>query len=169
MMCYISAEVTRKESRFLLPQNTKIVSNTAGVTGGVRLWEPELDELFVRRSECLTSKRRLTAFATAVCAPHWLIAVAMDSRLGRNLQFACLPDLREQNVGEKARVDTRQTRTDRTGLGGYRVTRTFRNAQSCICSMIREIADTARSSYGDRARLLGTRSQKVERFLRFFC
>lgn len=29
-----------------LPSNVVMVSNTAGVTGGVRLWEPELDELF---------------------------------------------------------------------------------------------------------------------------
>jgi polyphosphate glucokinase len=29
-----------------LPASVKIVSNTAGVTGGVRLWEAELDELF---------------------------------------------------------------------------------------------------------------------------
>ena len=32
---------------FALPKRTKIVSNSAGVTGGVRLWEPELDELFM--------------------------------------------------------------------------------------------------------------------------
>jgi len=31
---------------FELPAHVKIVSNTAGVTGGVRLWEPALDELF---------------------------------------------------------------------------------------------------------------------------
>ncbi len=31
---------------FALPKQAKIVSNSAGVTGGVRLWEPELDELF---------------------------------------------------------------------------------------------------------------------------
>jgi polyphosphate glucokinase len=31
---------------FPLPPRVKIVSNAAGVTGGVRLWEPELDELF---------------------------------------------------------------------------------------------------------------------------
>jgi polyphosphate glucokinase len=31
---------------FALPKGVKIVSNSAGVTGGVRLWEPELDELF---------------------------------------------------------------------------------------------------------------------------
>jgi polyphosphate glucokinase len=29
-----------------LPAHVRIVSNRAGVTGGVRLWEPELDELF---------------------------------------------------------------------------------------------------------------------------
>jgi polyphosphate glucokinase len=29
-----------------LPPHVRTVSNTAGVTGGVRLWEPELDELF---------------------------------------------------------------------------------------------------------------------------
>jgi polyphosphate glucokinase len=31
---------------FELPPQVKIVSNAAGVTGGVRLWEDELDELF---------------------------------------------------------------------------------------------------------------------------
>ncbi len=30
-----------------LPDGVKIVSNSAGVTGGVRLWEPAMDELFV--------------------------------------------------------------------------------------------------------------------------
>jgi polyphosphate glucokinase len=30
-----------------LPPQVRIVSNTAGVTGGARLWEPVLDELFV--------------------------------------------------------------------------------------------------------------------------
>jgi polyphosphate glucokinase len=29
-----------------LPEQVRIVSNAAGITGGVRLWEPELDELF---------------------------------------------------------------------------------------------------------------------------
>jgi polyphosphate glucokinase len=29
-----------------VPAHVKIVSNTAGITGGIRLWEPELDELF---------------------------------------------------------------------------------------------------------------------------
>jgi polyphosphate glucokinase len=29
-----------------LPAHVRIVSNTAGITGGIRLWEPELDELF---------------------------------------------------------------------------------------------------------------------------
>jgi polyphosphate glucokinase len=28
------------------PGHVRIVSNTAGITGGIRLWEPELDELF---------------------------------------------------------------------------------------------------------------------------
>jgi polyphosphate glucokinase len=32
---------------FELPPHVKIVSNAAGITGGVRLWEPALDELFV--------------------------------------------------------------------------------------------------------------------------
>jgi polyphosphate glucokinase len=31
---------------FVLPAQARIVSNAAGVTGGARLWEPELDELF---------------------------------------------------------------------------------------------------------------------------
>jgi polyphosphate glucokinase len=30
-----------------MPPHVRIVSNTAGVTGGIRLWEPELDELFL--------------------------------------------------------------------------------------------------------------------------
>lgn len=29
-----------------VPAHVKVVSNTAGITGGVRLWEPELDEWF---------------------------------------------------------------------------------------------------------------------------
>lgn len=36
---------------FPLPENVKIVSNSAGVTGGVRLWEPELDELFLGEAD----------------------------------------------------------------------------------------------------------------------
>lgn len=35
---------------FPLPDNVRVVSNSAGVTGGVRLWEPELDELFAGES-----------------------------------------------------------------------------------------------------------------------
>lgn len=31
---------------FDLPAHVRVVSNTAGITGGVRLWEPEMDELF---------------------------------------------------------------------------------------------------------------------------
>ena len=29
-----------------VPPHVRIVSNTAGITGGIRLWEPDLDELF---------------------------------------------------------------------------------------------------------------------------
>ena len=29
-----------------MPAHVRIVSNTAGITGGIRLWEAELDELF---------------------------------------------------------------------------------------------------------------------------
>jgi len=32
---------------FELPARAKAVGNEAGVTGGVRLWEPAMDELFV--------------------------------------------------------------------------------------------------------------------------
>jgi polyphosphate glucokinase len=35
---------------FPLPENVRVVSNSAGVTGGVRLWEPALDELFTGES-----------------------------------------------------------------------------------------------------------------------
>ncbi len=33
-----------------MPRHVRIVSNTAGITGGIRLWQPELDELFVAES-----------------------------------------------------------------------------------------------------------------------
>jgi polyphosphate glucokinase len=33
-----------------LPEDIRIVSNSAGITGGVRLWEPEMGEFFVPRS-----------------------------------------------------------------------------------------------------------------------
>ena len=33
---------------FDLPANVKIVPNAAGITGGVRLWEPRMDEAFTR-------------------------------------------------------------------------------------------------------------------------
>lgn len=35
-----------KKIAFALPENVRVVDNAAGITGGVRLWEPELDELF---------------------------------------------------------------------------------------------------------------------------
>jgi polyphosphate glucokinase len=41
---------------FELPAHVKVVSNTAGITGGVRLWEPALDELF--RNEALAQEPR---------------------------------------------------------------------------------------------------------------
>ena len=46
-MLYVGGGNARKIT-FKLPQNVKIVSNTAGITGGVRLWEHSLDELFRR-------------------------------------------------------------------------------------------------------------------------
>lgn len=33
-----------------LPDNVKIVSNTAGITGGVRLWDPDMEEYFLPTS-----------------------------------------------------------------------------------------------------------------------
>ena len=42
---YIGGGNARKIA-FELPAHVTIVSNTAGITGGIRLWEPELDELF---------------------------------------------------------------------------------------------------------------------------
>ena len=36
-----------KRLDFSLPQNVRTVSNEAGITGGVRLWDPSLDPLFV--------------------------------------------------------------------------------------------------------------------------
>lgn len=43
---YVGGGNARKVA-FALPAHVRIASNAAGVTGGVRLWEPELDELFV--------------------------------------------------------------------------------------------------------------------------
>ncbi len=34
---------------FQLPENVKIVSNTGGITGGAKLWDKALDEVFARR------------------------------------------------------------------------------------------------------------------------
>ena len=45
---YIGGGNARKIA-FEVPRHVRIVSNTAGLTGGLRLWEPDLDELF--RSE----------------------------------------------------------------------------------------------------------------------
>jgi hypothetical protein len=42
---YIGGGNARKIA-FEPPAHVRIVSNTAGITGGIRLWEPELDELF---------------------------------------------------------------------------------------------------------------------------
>lgn len=42
---YIGGGNARKITREM-PPHVKLVSNTAGITGGVRLWEPELDRLF---------------------------------------------------------------------------------------------------------------------------
>ena len=42
---YIGGGNARKID-FVPPAHVRIVSNTAGLTGGIRLWEPELDELF---------------------------------------------------------------------------------------------------------------------------
>jgi polyphosphate glucokinase len=42
---YLGGGNARKITREM-PPHVKLVSNTAGITGGVRLWEPELDALF---------------------------------------------------------------------------------------------------------------------------
>jgi polyphosphate glucokinase len=42
---YIGGGNARKID-FVPPAHVKIVSNAAGITGGVRLWEPVLDDLF---------------------------------------------------------------------------------------------------------------------------
>jgi polyphosphate glucokinase len=42
---YIGGGNARKIA-FEVPSHVRIVSNTAGLTGGLRLWEPDLDELF---------------------------------------------------------------------------------------------------------------------------
>jgi polyphosphate glucokinase len=44
-MLYVGGGNARRVT-FELPAQVEIVSNAAGVTGGVRLWEPYLDELF---------------------------------------------------------------------------------------------------------------------------
>ena len=48
-LLYIGGGNARKIT-FELPANVKIVSNSAGVTGGVRLWEPAMEELFAGES-----------------------------------------------------------------------------------------------------------------------
>jgi polyphosphate glucokinase len=42
---YIGGGNARKIA-FEVPPHVRLVSNTAGITGGLRLWEPDLDELF---------------------------------------------------------------------------------------------------------------------------
>jgi polyphosphate glucokinase len=44
-MLYVGGGNARRLT-FELPPQVRIVSNAAGVTGGVRLWEPEMDEFF---------------------------------------------------------------------------------------------------------------------------
>jgi len=45
-----------------VPDHVRIVSNTAGLTGGIRLWESELDELFAGHSAAQPARaRRATA------------------------------------------------------------------------------------------------------------
>jgi polyphosphate glucokinase len=46
---YIGGGNARKID-FEPPSHVRIVSNTAGITGGIRLWDPELDELFPAES-----------------------------------------------------------------------------------------------------------------------
>ena len=40
---------------FKLPANVKVVSNDAGITGGVRLWDKQLDESFAGRADTAKS------------------------------------------------------------------------------------------------------------------
>ncbi len=42
-----------KDITFVLPPNVRIVSNKAGITGGVKLWDPRLDEVFQDRGSRL--------------------------------------------------------------------------------------------------------------------
>jgi polyphosphate glucokinase len=53
---YIGGGNARKLS-IDVPPHVRIVSNTAGITGGIRLWEPELDELF--RGESMAQAREI--------------------------------------------------------------------------------------------------------------
>jgi polyphosphate glucokinase len=48
---YIGGGNARKLA-FDPPSHVRIVSNTAGITGGIRLWEPQLDELFPNPIAC---------------------------------------------------------------------------------------------------------------------
>jgi polyphosphate glucokinase len=54
-MLYVGGGNARRIT-FALPINVKTVSNTAGITGGVRLWESSLDDLF--RDEPLAQERQ---------------------------------------------------------------------------------------------------------------
>ena len=37
----------REHVKLDLPENVRIVSNEAGITGGIRLWDTKLDEMFI--------------------------------------------------------------------------------------------------------------------------
>ena len=52
-----------------LPANAKIVSNIAGITGGVRLWDGRMDHAFAERaSKMVNSESRASACATSIAA-----------------------------------------------------------------------------------------------------
>jgi polyphosphate glucokinase len=51
---YVGGGNARKIA-FDLPDHVRIVSNAAGITGGIRLWDPELDELFRDRPSAQVS------------------------------------------------------------------------------------------------------------------
>jgi len=59
-----------KQIAFDLPANVRIVSNQAGVTGGARLWDPIMDELFPTPEAAQAEETTSTAKSVPAQAPH---------------------------------------------------------------------------------------------------
>ena len=65
--------------------HVRIVSNTAGITGGIRLWEPELDELFCGEPMAQAQRRREAAMKALTVGGAMIdtIAIIASDRIER--------------------------------------------------------------------------------------